>query len=224
MAATLLVSSFSQDERRSLMASLAVVGTLILGPVVFVEFLVGRGGSPSWLLFTASIFSPMHHFPFLMGSSSWVSLRTPETLASFAAQWGGMHLGAWSLLWLASRGIMEDASSGKPAQWWSASSTGVALFSLRQRSFSSQAPPAPAGPSSHGLDGDEGKAQGSWILVISVAIIWSTGYLTHGEVMGEPPVLLVLGWFVHLFSRYGWQRKLRLSSLRTDAADPWNCW
>ena len=92
MAATLLVSSFSQDERRSLMASLAVVGTLILGPVVFVEFLVGRGGSPSWLLFTASIFSPMHHFPFLMGSSSWVSFRAPETLASFAAQWGGMHL------------------------------------------------------------------------------------------------------------------------------------
>ena len=49
MAATLLVSSFSQDERRSLIASLAVVGTLILGPAVFVEFLVGRGGSPSWL-------------------------------------------------------------------------------------------------------------------------------------------------------------------------------
>ena len=98
MAATLLVSSLSQDERRSLMASLAVVGTLILGPAVFVEFLVGRGGSPSWLLFKASIFSPMHHFPFLMGSSSWVSLRTPETWASFAAQWGGMHLAVWSFL------------------------------------------------------------------------------------------------------------------------------
>ena len=64
MAATLLVSSFSQDERRSLMASLAVVGTLILGPVVFVEFLVGRRGSPSWLLFTASIFSPCTISPF----------------------------------------------------------------------------------------------------------------------------------------------------------------
>ena len=43
IATALLVSSFSQDERRSLMASLAVVGTLILGPAVVVEFLVGLG-------------------------------------------------------------------------------------------------------------------------------------------------------------------------------------
>ena len=109
----LLVSSFSQDIR-SLMASLTVVGTLIQDP----SFLLNSGGArriPSWFLFTASIFSP---YRFLSnGGSSWVSFRTPETLASFAAQWGGMHLGAWSLLWLASRGIMEDASSGKPAQW-----------------------------------------------------------------------------------------------------------
>ena len=43
IATALLFSSFSQDERRSLMASLAVVGTLILGPAVVVEFLVGLG-------------------------------------------------------------------------------------------------------------------------------------------------------------------------------------
>ena len=43
IATTLLVSSFSQDERRSLMASLALVGTLILGLAVVVEFLVGLG-------------------------------------------------------------------------------------------------------------------------------------------------------------------------------------
>ncbi len=201
MAATLLVSSFSQDERRSLMASLAVVGTLILGPVVFVEFLVGRGGSPSWFLFTVSIFSPMHHFPFLMGSSSWVSFRTPETWASFAVQWGGMHLAAWSLLWLASRGIMEDASSGKPAQWWARLRLGWHYFLYgsgpsrrrrRQRLLDHH-------PMVWMVMREKLKEQYAWVLVISVAIIWSTGYLTHGEVMGEPPVLLVLGWFVHLF-------------------------
>ena len=69
MAATLLVSSFSQDERRSLMASLAVVGTLILGPVVFVEFLVGRGGSPSWLSFHGQyLFS---HAPFPLSNGGF---------------------------------------------------------------------------------------------------------------------------------------------------------
>ena len=58
-------------------------------------------------------------------------------------------------------------------------------------------PPAPAGPSSHGLDGDEessrSKRMDSCDLDDDHLI---TGYLTHGEVMGEPPVLLVLGWFI----------------------------
>ena len=64
MAATLLVSSFSQDERRSLMASLAVVGTLILGPVVFVEFPGGARRDPPGFFSRPVSFLPCTISPF----------------------------------------------------------------------------------------------------------------------------------------------------------------
>ena len=48
-------------------------------------------------------------------------------------------------------------------------------------------------------------------------------YLTHGEVMGEPPYCWCLAGLCIFFSNLGGS-EAATSSLRTDAADPWNCW
>lgn len=200
MAATLMVSSFSQDERRSLMASIGVAGLLYFGPAIGVEFLIGRGTPSNWLVHGLALFSPLHHFPFLMGQSAWLSLRLVGSWEGFLIQWVVVHGTAWSMLWVASRGIMDDGSVGRLAQVGARVKLGWHYFlygsgaarSQRRRRLLDQHPMVWM------VMREKLKEQYAWILVVSVGLIWSIGYVSNGEVMAEPPVLIVLGWFVHL--------------------------